>query len=208
MRRIGINEDNFEEFKNWYSNEYNKEIHQSLDEFYQFMKAGASIEEFSRLTNEIHEWREYNSKAIQAAEKVEGYILERLGEYLQGLNEYRYIYETRNLSIGDSSVFVEGDRHYSVNLSSYSIDIGDILNDTSFVDVKQKTVYSTVKQAIDDSIDKKIEELSISGNLRVFKKRVKVVFDDLLIKKVSDENGHYDKNGHWEVIVRLGIAIS
>jgi hypothetical protein len=208
MRKIGLNEYNYEEFKNWYSNEYDKEIHKSLVEFYQFMKEGASMEEFSRLNNEIQEWGEYNSKVTESTEKVENYVVERLGEYLQSLNEYGYIYETKNLSIGDSSEFMDGDRRYSVNLATYRINIGDTLNDTSFADVKQKSTYNVIKQAIDGLIEKKIDELSISGKLGVFRKSVKVVFEDLLIKKISDENGHYNKDGHSEVVIRLGIAIS
>lgn len=203
MRKMGIGEYNYEEFKRWYSDKYNGKMHDDLGEFLQFFKeAESEMESFLQINDVLKEWRSYNRKLTEDAETVEDYLHEKVGEYIQKLNEFGYIYETRDLVIGDSSTFHDREgESYSIQTTTWSIDIGHYLNDESFIDVKKKAVYNTVKEALVKLIDKEIKNSSVCGKLSLFEGSVKLVYEDLIIKKTSDDTGRYN------VIVRLGVKV-
>lgn len=203
MRKMGIGEYNYEEFKKWYSDKYNGKMHDDLGEFLQFFKeAESEMESFLQINDVLKEWRSYNSKLIEDAETVEDYLSEMIGGYIKNLNEFGYIYEVRDLTIGDSSVFHDREgESYSIQTNVYAIAIDSILNDESFIDVKKKSIYNTVKKALDNLIDKEIKNSSVCGKLPLFEQSVKLVYEDLIIRKTSNDIG-----GH-EVIIRLGVKV-
>lgn len=139
MRKMGIGEYNYEEFKKWYSDKCNGKMHDDLGEFLQFFKeAESEMESFLQINDVLKEWRSYNSKLIEDAETVEDYLSEMLGGYIKNLNEFGYIYEVRDLTVGDSSVFHDREgESYSIQTNAYAVAIGSVLNDESFIDVKR-----------------------------------------------------------------------
>ena len=196
MSDLQISQGNYDKFHKWYCTKYGKEIYNNYEDFYHFLVRVADLETFHKVQDEIEEWRRYKSKTLKSVAAVEEHLLNWTYKYLQGLQDYGYIYYVRNLAIGDSSEFTDGENKYSVRAQVYKFNIGESLSSESSLDVKKRNIQRLFSESLANILEEKVAESSINGSLGLFKRSVKMVFEDLII--LETEDGH-------EVAVKLGI---
>lgn len=197
IRDLRIIQGDYDKFRNWYFKEYGKETYDNYKDFHNYLTELSDLESFLRAQEEFEEWKKYRSQMLKTMEKIEEDLTSWMCDYIQRLQEYGYIYDARNMLIGDSpEFFVDQNKSYFVEVKTYELDIGEVLIGESAQDVKKKNARRKFSESMLKLLDAKIESTSVNGNLSLFKKSVKIVFDGLLIKETS--------NGH-KAVIRLGI---
>lgn len=202
MRKYGLHEESYHNFKEWYYKTYNRKIHDEYGELYKFIRhAEGSILE--QILDELDEWVKYNEKIYKDLVEIESYLDEKLNHRFQSLNEFGYIYEIRNLSIGDSSSFYDevSSETYSISTNTFAFDISLSLHGDSFMDVKKSSAYGIVVKSLNELIEKEIKKSNVSGNLAIFEKSVKIVFGDIFIQKTNNHPNSY------ALVLKMGIKV-
>lgn len=199
LRRMGIttNEDCMN-FRRYCLGKHDQHMPNDYDSFFKLINEVTSTD-FSAISTLLGEWQEREAKAIKAAEAIEDFLYNQTKSYFENLDEYGYVFEARNISRGDSSNFEVDDKLVKVTTKTHATDLGLIPQDNNTTGIKQSLSWNILRKAIDYIIDKEIEEAVITEQKHLSKKSVKIVFDNLLIRKTE--------RGTYAVVIRFGIKV-
>lgn len=135
-----------------------------------------------------HDYKEYS--------KMQKRISQAINDNMTAKGCHGFIYETRNVNWGDSTVFGSNGKEFSIEMKSHSVDITDILETDNDWTGKSDMIATKIIDEIDSQISNVIVNSNISTNLLMFKRCVKIVIENEPII-----------TGNYEAHVRFGVEL-
>lgn len=135
-----------------------------------------------------HNYKEYS--------KMQERIGQAISDNIEAKGLHGFIYETRSVNWGDSTVFESGGKQFSIKMKSHSVDVTDILETSNDWTDKSDMIAAKIIDEIDSQISDVIANSNISTNLLMFKRCVKIVIENNPII-----------TGSYEAHMRFGVEL-